>query len=110
MKINDADGKTIVQVKVPVCITIQIDELDANGMTHDELAGMVDEFIDEVQSTWNATTNGVLETNLHPRGRMDRVPVRCDIARHWDELPVEDCEIMSNDAGFFDDFEGDDGW
>jgi hypothetical protein len=41
---------------------------------------------------------------------MDRVPVRCDIARHWDELPVEDCEIMSNDAGFFDDFEGDDGW
>lgn len=105
MQIKDIDGKTIVQVKIPVCVTIQMDESDAQDMTHDELAGLADGFLDEVQSTWNATTNGSLETNLYPRGRMDRVPVRCDIERHWDELPVDDCEIMSNDAGFF---EGDD--
>lgn len=102
--IRDIDGKTIVQVKIPVCITIQMDESDAEGMTHEELAGLVDEFIDEVQCTWIAT-NGAMETNLHPRRRMDRVSLRCDIGRHWDELPVDDCEIMSNDAGFF---EGDD--
>lgn len=100
--ITDVDGKTIVQVKVPVCITIQMDESDAIDMTHSELAGMVDEFIDTVQEKWVATTLGALETDLHPRGRMDRVPVRCDITRHWDELPIEDCEIMSNDAGFFE--------
>lgn len=103
-KIQDVDGKTIVQVKVPVCITMQMDEFDAEGMTHEELAGLVDEFIDEVQKTWNATTNGVLESNLHPRKWMNRIPVRCDIGRHWDELPTDDCEIMSNDAGYFDDF------
>ncbi len=99
---KDIDGKTIVQVKVPVCITIQMDESDAKDMTHDELAGIVDEFIDEVQSTWKATTNGDLEANLHPRGWRGRVPVRCDIGRHWDELPIDDCEIQSNDTGFFE--------
>ena len=101
-RIEDVDGKTIVQVKVPVCITIQIDESDADGMTHEELAGIVDEFINEVQSTWKATTNDDLQANLRPRRWMDRVPVRCDISRHWDELPTEDCEIMSNDEGYFE--------
>jgi hypothetical protein len=100
--ISDIDGKTIVQVKVPVCITIQMDEADAEGMSVEELAGLVDEFIDEVKSTWTATTNGDLSADLHPRRWMNRVPVRCDIDRHWDELPAEDCEVMSNDKGFFE--------
>jgi len=101
-QIEDINGRTIVVVEVTVCITIQMDEDDAREMTHDELAGLVDEFIDEVQSTWAATTNGDLSAELRPRRWMMRIPVRCDIGRHWDELPVEECEIMSNDEGFFE--------
>jgi hypothetical protein len=95
--IKDVDGKTIVQVKVPVCITIQMDEADAKDMTQDELAGLVDEVIDQVERQC-----GVLDVEFCPRRWMMRIPFRFSVARSWDELPIDEMEINYSEDGYFE--------
>jgi hypothetical protein len=95
--IKDETGKTVVQVKVPVCITMQVNECDASEMSQIELAGLVDEIIDQAEMSV-----GVRVAELSPRNWMNRIPLRFSVQRHWDELPVDEMEIMSSDGGFFE--------
>ena len=92
----DAEGKTIVQVKAPVCLTIRMDEADAAEMTQEELCGLIDEAIDEI---WQAVS--VRACELHARRVMNSTPVEFCVTRYWDELPVDELEISSQDVGFF---------
>lgn len=95
--INEALGKTIVQVKVPVCISIQLDQADAEDMTQSELCGLVDSVINQYSSEkW------VMESSLYPRRWMQSIPVKYAITQHWDELPIDELEITSLDAGLFE--------
>ncbi len=94
---REEDGKTIVQVKVPVCVNLQLLEEDAERMTQDELCGLVDGVIDQYNSE-----NNIMESRLRPRGWMQAVTVRYEITRHWDDLPVDEMELMSVDEGLFE--------
>lgn len=97
MLIDDIDGKAIVQVKVPVCITIQMDDADAKDMTQDELAGLVDEIIDQIQRQC-----GVLSVEFEPRRWMMKIPLRFAVARAWDELPIDEMEVMYSEDDYFE--------
>jgi hypothetical protein len=96
--IKDVDGKTVVQVKAPVCITIQMDNGDADGMSQEELAGLVDEVMDQIEISVGARV-----AELNPRRWMNRIPIRFSVARSWDELPVDEMEIQSTEDGYFED-------
>lgn len=91
---KEEHGKTIVQVKVPVCISIQLLEEDAKDMTQDELCGLVDEIIDCYEEE--------LVMDLYPRRWMKSVDVRFELSRHWDELPVDEMDINLVDDGLFE--------
>lgn len=93
---KDVDGSTIVQVKVPVSITIQMENGDAKGMTQEELAGLVDEIIDKIESKV-----GTVDAEVCPRRWMNRVPVRFAVARSWDELPVDEMDLSYTEDDFF---------
>ncbi len=93
---KDVKGKTIVQVAVPVCITLQIDEEDAKDMSQDELCGLVDEVIDQLEELTQ-----LRECDLSPRRWMNRIPTRFAVSRHLDELPVDELQITYNE-GFFE--------
>lgn len=90
-------GKTIVQVKVPVCVNLQLLEEDAKRMTQDELCGLVDGVIDQYNRE-----NNIMESRISPRGWKQAVTVRYEITRHWDDLPVDEMELMSVDVGLFE--------
>ncbi len=93
---SDAKEKTIVQIAVPVCITLQIDEDDAKDMSQNELCGLIDSVIDQIEAQVK-----LCESNLCPRRWMNRVPTKYTISRHWDELPVDELQITYNE-GFFE--------
>ena len=93
---EDVKGKTIVQVSVPVSIILQIDEEDAKDMSQDELCGLVDEVIDQLEDQTK-----LREYDLSPRRWMNRIPTKFAVSRHWDELPIDEMDINYNE-GFFE--------
>jgi hypothetical protein len=97
--IKQESGKTLVQITVPVCITISMDEDTGRMMSQDELAGLIDEYLDEI--TASPKGSGAEELWLHPRRWGQWVPVRCSLARYWDELPIDEMDITCVDDGCF---------
>ena len=98
--IKDVEGKSLVQIKVPVCVTIQMDENIASLLSQDELAGLVDEYIDKLAITESGSGRG--ELWLHPRRWVNRLQVKCCVTRHWDELTIDELEITFQDKGCFE--------
>jgi hypothetical protein len=94
---EDADGKTVVQVKAPICLSIEMDLADGRHMTQDELCGLVDEIIDRIE-----LKVGVTADDITARRCMMRTPIRFHIQRHWDELPVDELEMTSVECGCFE--------
>lgn len=98
--IKEVEGKSLVQITVPVCVTIQMDENIAVLLSQDELAGLVDEYIDALSTT--VVGSGSIELWLHPRRWMNRLPVTCCVTRLWDELPIDELDITMKDGGCFE--------
>ena len=99
-ELKEVEGKTLVQVKVPVCITILMDDGDAEDMSKWELCGLIDEAIDEFAKGGTMVSfDGVW---MSPRSRMQHIPVDIRLSRSWDELPVDECELTLVDAGLFE--------
>jgi hypothetical protein len=94
--IKEEAGKTIVMVKVPVGITIQMSDEDAKEMSQMELAGLLDEIIDHIEMNVGARV-----AELAPGKWMNRIPLRFTVSRHWDELPIDDMEIGYSEGDFF---------
>ena len=100
--LKDVEGKTIVQVVAPACITIQMDETNAEKMTQNELATMVDQVFNRVEGYC-----GVMNAELCLSGWPMKIPVGFSIQGSWDKLPVDDMEIQFVEDGYFED-RGDD--
>ena len=95
--LKDVDGKTIVQVAAPACITIQVDEAKAEKMTQNELARLVDQIFNHVELRC-----GVVDTELCLSGWPAKIPITYSIQGSWDNLPVDDMEIQYVDDGCFE--------
>ena len=92
-KLQDRDGYEMVQVKVPVCVTINLTKEDAESMYHRELRQVVDQIL--VDCEWrNFWFTGMT---------MDGRAIHCEyeVCPHWDYLPEDECELTMTYDGLF---------
>lgn len=83
------------QVKVPVCVTLHLKRGDAEWMTKEDLAYVVNAVLYRVQSTENelfsnlGTDNGFISFDFK-------------VNPSWDNLPADECDLVYEDEeGFF---------
>lgn len=92
-KLKDRDGYEMIQVKVPVCVTINLVKEDAESMHHRELRQVVDQIL--VDCEWHQDRFMVTT--------MDGRTIHCeyDVCPHWDYLPEDECELTMTADGLF---------
>jgi len=83
------------QVKVPVCVTLYIKREDAEWMTREDLAAVVEQVL-EAEAT-PSDKQLTADTDSGPA-----VPVKYQVNPNWDNLPPDECDLVfEEDGGLF---------
>ena len=92
-KLKDKAGHVLIQVKVPVCITMNLTREDAESMYHRELRQVVEQMLED--SEWHQDRFMAMT--------LDGRTIHCeyDICPHWDHLPECECELTTWEDGLF---------
>lgn len=82
------------QVRVPVCVTLYLKREDAEWMTREDLAAVVDEVLNAEATPSDKQLTA--DTDSGP------VPVKYQVNPSWDMLPADECDLVYEDEeGFF---------
>jgi len=90
----DEEQALLIQVKVPVCITLELSLEDAESMLLDELCDVVDCVLEE------ASDGETRRLSTHTVARRE-IQVAWNLAPHWDNLPDDECELTLTHEGLF---------
>lgn len=93
-----------IQVKVPICVTLNIPKDDAESMYREELCELVDSVLEEIGDACHLFTHIRAVT---VSGRELKATYKA--APHWDHLPVDECELTCTMEGLFpeqDEYDG----
>jgi hypothetical protein len=85
----------LVQVRVPVCVTLYLKREDVEWMTREDLAAVVEEVL-EAEAT-PSDKQLTADTDTGPA-----VPVKYQVNPSWDMLPADECDLVfEEDEGLF---------
>jgi len=94
--LRDKDGHVMIQVKVPVCITLNIKREDAESMHHHELREVCDCILQDVAEELGIQSSFCAQTEA-----FRSVPCEYDLVAYWDQVPEDECELYMTEDGLF---------